>query len=164
MKIITDSIWYCSHPEKLNFLEKNKGIYKLIFNSDESGKINLCINMKLQRKDESKNIPLAKFLIDKEYITQEGHYYVDYKDGNQYSIFYKHDMIYPFSDRVCSEHIVKQLKRFFAIEDTQTIVLGKEDLKLVKNKEIMIKMSTVIKIILGIFTSSTLASLAYFFL
>ncbi|AQS39916.1 hypothetical protein Sps_04834 [Shewanella psychrophila] len=163
MNIITDSIWYCSHPEKLSFLEKNKNIYKLIFNRSDSGKVNLCINIDLQKKDESKNIPLAKFLIDNGSIKDDAHYYVDHSNGKQYSVFYKGGVIYPFSDRVCGEDLVNRLKKYYSLDDTKIISLEQGLLKITRNKEVMVKASVVIMTVLGMFILSSAASATFFF-
>lgn len=167
MKIIMDSIWQYSHPEKFEFLDKRKNIYNIIFSggeSDESGKINFCINTKLQKKDEAQNIPLSKFLIDNNHIVNDGHYYIILGEKKRYSVFYKDGVILPFSDRICSESFVDSLKDIFDIAGTEVIELTKNDLNMTNKKEVSIRLSTALKILFGFFTLSCLLSLTYFYM
>ncbi|MDE1240604.1 hypothetical protein [Vibrio aestuarianus] len=162
-----DSIWQYSHPEKLEFLDKKKNIYNIVLSgneADESGKVNFCINTKLQKKDEAQNIPLSKFLIDNSYIRNDGHYYIVLDEKKRYSVFYKNGIVFPFSDRICSESLVDSLKDIFDISSTEVIELKKHDLNMTNKKEISIHLNTALKILFGFFTLSCLLSLTYFYM
>lgn len=167
MKIIMDSIWQYSHPDKLDFFDKKKNIYNMMLSGngdDESGKVNFCINTKLQKKDETQNTPLSKFLIDNNYIINDGHYYIILDEKKRYSVFYKNGIIYPFSDRICSESLVESLKDIFNICGTEVIELTKQDLNMTNKKEVSIPLSAALKILFGLFTVSCLLSLTYFYM